>query len=131
MKLIFQARINKDQQKFQKIVTKKIAYFRIFILLNNISNLNFFEPDFNKFPGLKLGWQVLESSDCSPVVLNASNEIAVDAFLKNKIRFTEIYNVVYETLNFYNPPIPQNIDDVIEIDRIARVTALDLIKRQT
>ena len=99
--------------------------------LSAISKLSFYEPDLKKFPGLKLGWDSLQNPLCSPIVLNASNEIAVDAFLKNKIRFTEIYNVVYETLNFYNPPIPQNIDDVIEIDKIARVTALDLIKRQT
>jgi 1-deoxy-D-xylulose-5-phosphate reductoisomerase len=98
--------------------------------LSAISKLSFYEPDLKKFPGLKLGWDSLENPLCSPIVLNASNEIAVDAFLNNKIKFTEIYNVVYESLNIYNPPIPQNIDDVIEIDKIARVTALDLIKRQ-
>tara|TARA_Y100000991_G_scaffold63938_1_gene47730 strand:- start:847 stop:1995 length:1149 start_codon:yes stop_codon:yes gene_type:complete len=98
--------------------------------LSAISKLSFYEPDLKKFPGLKLGWDSLQNPLCSPIVLNASNEIAVDAFLNNKIKFTEIYNVVYESLNFYNPPIPQNIDDVIEIDKIARVTALDLIKRQ-
>ena len=42
------------------------------LLLNNISHLNFFEPDFKKFPGLKLGWEVLDNSDCYPVVLNLS-----------------------------------------------------------
>ena len=98
--------------------------------LSAISKLSFYEPDLKKFPGLKLGWDSLQNPLCSPIVLNASNEIAVDAFLNNKIKFTEIYNVVCESLNFYNPPIPQNIDDVIEIDKIARVTALDLIKRQ-
>ncbi len=98
--------------------------------LNNISNLNFFEPDFKKFPGLKLGWEVLESSHCSPVVLNASNEIAVDAFLKNKIKFTDIYNIVYETLNICKPSIPKNLDDIIEIDNIARTNALNIIKRK-
>ena len=98
--------------------------------LNNISNLNFFEPDFKKFPGLKLGWEVLESSNCSPIVLNASNEIAVDAFLKNKVRFTDIYNIVYETLNVCKPLIPKNLDDIIEIDNIARINALNLIKRK-
>lgn len=98
--------------------------------LNNIGNLNFFEPDFKKFPGLKLGWEVLDSSHCSPVVLNASNEIAVDAFLKNKVKFTDIYNIVYETLNSYKPSIPKNIDDIIEIDNIARMNALNLIKRK-
>jgi len=98
--------------------------------LNNIGNLNFFEPDFKKFPGLKLGWEVLDSSHYSPVVLNASNEIAVDAFLKNKVKFTDIYNIVYETLNVCKPSIPKNIDDIIEIDNIARMNALNLIKRK-
>ena len=98
--------------------------------LNNIGNLNFFEPDFKKFPGLKLGWEVLDNSHCSPVVLNASNEIAVDAFLKNKVKFTDIYNIVYETLNVCKPSNPKNIDDLIEIDNIARMNALNLIKRK-
>jgi 1-deoxy-D-xylulose-5-phosphate reductoisomerase len=97
--------------------------------LNNISNLSFFEPDFKKFPGLKLGWDVLDNPNFSPVVLNASNEIAVDAFLNNKIRFPDIYNVVYETLNVCNPSVPQNIGDIIEIDKIARMNALKLVKR--
>ena len=98
--------------------------------LNNIGNLNFFEPDFRKFPGLKLGWEVLDSSHYSPVVLNASNEIAVDAFLKNKVKFTDIYNIVYETLNVCKISVPKNIDDIIEIDRTTRMVSLDLIKRK-
>ena len=97
--------------------------------LNHISNLSFFEPDFKKFPGLKLGWDVLDNPYFSPVVLNASNEIAVDAFLNNKIRFPDIYNIVYETLNICNPSVPQNIGDIIEIDKIARMIALKLVKR--
>ena len=63
------------------------------------------------------------------MVLNASNEIAVDCFLKNKIEFTDIFNIVEETLNFYNPTKPQNIDDVIEIDKIARKHALKFIDK--
>ena len=63
------------------------------------------------------------------MVLNASNEVAVEAFLNKKIQFTDIYNVVYETLNFYNPSSPKNIDDVIEIDKIARLNSLNIIKR--
>ena len=97
--------------------------------LNTISNLTFYKPDFKKFPGLKLGWEALENPSCSPIVLNASNEIAVDSFLKNKIKFIDIYKVVHETLNIYNPTIPKNIDDVIEIDKISRINASNLIKR--
>jgi 1-deoxy-D-xylulose-5-phosphate reductoisomerase len=98
--------------------------------LSSISNLSFYEPDFKKFPGLKLGWEALENPSCSPIVLNASNEIAVDAFLKNKIKFTDIYNIVYETLNRYNPSIPNNIEDVIEFDKISRLNTLKLIDRR-
>ena len=97
--------------------------------LSSISNLTFQEPDFKKFPGLKLGWEALQNPSCSPIVLNASNEIAVDAFLKQKIKFTDIYNIVYETLNCYNPSTPNNIEDVIEIDKISRINALKLVKR--
>ena len=53
--------------------------------LNSISNLSFYEPDFKKFPALKLGWDALQNPFSSPIVLNAANEIAVDAFLRNKI----------------------------------------------
>ena len=79
---------------------------------------------------MKLGWEALQNPSCSPLVLNASNEIAVDAFLKNKIKFTDIYNIVYETLNCYNPSIPNNIEDVIEFDKISRLNALKLIDRR-
>ncbi len=100
------------------------------ISLTNINKLSFYEPDLKKFPGLKLGWEALQNPLCSPVVLNASNEVAVEAFLNKTIKFTDIYNVVYETLNFYNPSSPKNIDDVIEIDKIARLNSLNIIKRQ-
>ncbi len=100
------------------------------ISLHDICNLSFFQPDFKKFPGLKLGWEVLQNPYLSPVVLNASNEIAVDAFLKHKVSFTDIYNIVYETLNVSNLSIPKNITDIIEIDKIARMNSLDLIKRK-
>ena len=68
--------------------------------------------------------------DFSPIVLNASNEIAVDAFLNNKVRFTDIYNIVYETLNICNPSVPQNVGDIIEIDKTARMNALKLVQRK-
>ena len=97
--------------------------------LVEISKLSFFKPNIKKFPGLQLGWDALRNPFCSPIVLNASNEVAVDCFLKHKINFTDIFNVVDRTLNFYNPKKPQNIDDVIEIDKIARFNALKFIDR--
>ena len=97
--------------------------------LTNISKLTFFKPNLKKFPCLKFGWEALQNPYCSPIVLNASNEVAVDSFLKNKIKFTDIYFIVEKTLNLYNPTKPQNIDDVIEIDKISRFHALKFINK--
>ena len=98
--------------------------------LHKIGNLSFFEPNFEKFPALKLGWEVLQNPYYSPIVLNASNEIAVDAFLKNQVKFVDIYSIVYETLNFSNSSIPKSVEEIIEIDKLARMNSLDLIKRK-
>ena len=99
------------------------------ISLVEISNLTFLKPDFDKFPGLKLGWNALDNPYCSPIVLNASNEIAVEFFLNNQIKFTDIYKIIIEMLNIYSPTIPSNIDDVIEIDVLTRHKTLNYIKR--
>ena len=96
--------------------------------LIDIANLSFFKPDLIKFPGLKLGWDALDNPSCSPVVLNAANEIAVESFLDNKIKFTDIVNVIFEILNIYSPTSPSNISDVIEIDKLARSKTLNYIK---
>ena len=98
--------------------------------LIEIHNLTFMKPDFNKFPSLKLGWDCLDNPNCSAIVLNAANEIVVDHFLKNKIKFTDIFFVISELLNMYSPSEPNNINDVIEIDKITRDKTIDFIKRK-
>ena len=61
-------------------------------------------------------------------MLNGSNEVAVDYFLKGKIKFTDIFYIIEKTLNNYVPVKPKNIDDVVEIDKITRMKTLDVIK---
>ena len=100
------------------------------ISLIEISNLTFLKPDFDKFPGLKLGWNAIENPYCSPIVLNASNEIAVEYFLNNQIKFTDIYKVITEIFNAYSPKNPTCIDDIIEIDILTRHKTLNYIKRR-
>jgi 1-deoxy-D-xylulose-5-phosphate reductoisomerase len=96
--------------------------------LSNIGKLTFFEPDLKKFPGLKFGWDAISNIKCSPIVLNGSNEVTVDYFLKGKINFTDIHYVIEKTLNNYSPAKPENIDDVVEIDKITRIKTLNIIK---
>ena len=98
--------------------------------LIEIHNLSFIKPDFNKFPSLQLGWDCLDNPNCSAIVLNAANEIVVDNFLKNKIKFTDIFFVISEMLNIYNPSKPNNIGDVIEIDKLTRIKTIEFIKRK-
>jgi len=66
--------------------------------LAQLGQLTFAKPDTRKFPSLQLAYDVLRLGGMAPAVLNAADEIAVDAFLQGKIRFTAIYRVVERTL---------------------------------
>jgi len=91
----------------------------------SISALTFFEPDTKKFPALRLARESLEAGGQAPAVLNAANEIAVAAFLDNKIAFLDIAKFVEQTLeakasdNAFTQA-PQTVDDVIAVDLAAR-----------
>ena len=76
-----------------------------------------------RFPGLKLAWQVLEAPNGTPAVLNAANEIAVEAFLAGRIRFDQIHGVNVFTLDTTEVCAADSIDGLLEIDRLARMRA--------
>ena len=105
-------------------------------LKNNISRLNlteidkldFQQPDIKKFSNLALAFQAMEKGGNNPCVLNAANEIAVEAFLNNRIGFTQISNVVENTLfniDFIEKP---SIEDLFETDLKSRHKAIEYIK---
>ncbi|ENV37019.1 1-deoxy-D-xylulose 5-phosphate reductoisomerase [Acinetobacter venetianus RAG-1 = CIP 110063] len=87
------------------------------------AQLNFQKPDEIKFPALNLARQVMRAGGLAPTILNASNEIAVAAFLDNKIRFTEIPQVVENTLQVVQNAKAENIDIILHTDMIARQVA--------
>jgi 1-deoxy-D-xylulose-5-phosphate reductoisomerase len=74
----------------------------------------------DRFPGLQLAWQALQSVSGTCAVLNAANEIAVEAFLNKQIRFDQIHHVNTETLAKVTPPSPQNLEDLLHLDAISR-----------
>ena len=82
-----------------------------------------------RFPGLKLAWDVLRAPAGSTVVLNAANEIAVEAFLSKRIRFDQIHKVNIETLASAAFSPPQSLDDLLVLDEISRRTAESAIQR--
>ncbi len=97
--------------------------------LAEIAQLTFEQPDLEAFPCLKLAYQVAEVAGDAPAVLNAANEIAVDAFLKQRLGFTDIAKVVEQTLNSFDFLEPDTLAAVQESDARARRTALSMVKR--
>lgn len=93
--------------------------------------LEFFEPDFEKFPCLGLAWEVLATGGIHPAALSAANEVAVEAFLGERISFTDIPRLIRNVLDQTSSAAPRQIEDVLEADRAARELAHRLLKANT
>lgn len=87
------------------------------------AQLNFRQPDTQKFPSLMLAREAMRSGGLAPCILNAANEIAVEAFLNHKIKFTSIPEVVEHVLNHVQNDKATSIEHVLEIDAVARQVA--------
>ena len=81
-----------------------------------------------RFPGLALAWDVLRAPAGTTAVLNAANEVAVQAFLDERIRFDQIHAVNQSTLASVLPAKPMNLDDLLAIDLQARKSAMAQVK---
>jgi 1-deoxy-D-xylulose-5-phosphate reductoisomerase len=95
--------------------------------LTDIHRLEFYPPDLDSFPGLGLAFQVLEAGGNAAVIFNAANEIAVEAFLQERIGFLQIPSVVSEALDVCEAGNIDGLDEVLEFDRIARETTSKII----
>jgi 1-deoxy-D-xylulose-5-phosphate reductoisomerase len=85
-----------------------------------LGRLDFEAPDLARFPALKIARAAMEAGGAAPVVLNAANEVAVDSFLKGRIRFLDIAETVARALSDSEFQAPRSIGDVLEIDRTTR-----------
>jgi 1-deoxy-D-xylulose-5-phosphate reductoisomerase len=88
-----------------------------------LAALTFEEADAMRFPGLHLAWQALRAAPGTTAVLNAANEVAVDAFLNRRLRFDRIHAVNLETLEAVHPSKPHSLGDLLDLDASARATA--------
>jgi 1-deoxy-D-xylulose-5-phosphate reductoisomerase len=89
-----------------------------------------FEPaDGLRFPGLSLAWAALAGPTGTTAVLNAANEVAVAAFLDQRLRFDQIHAVNHATLTAFSPSKPTGLDDLLAIDTEARVLASAVVAR--
>ncbi len=90
--------------------------------LTRVGPLSFEEPDVERFPCLALARQALLEGGCAPVVLNAANEIAVAAFLDERIRFTQIPELIAEALAKVPAGPLDSIDTCVDVDTRTRAT---------
>jgi 1-deoxy-D-xylulose-5-phosphate reductoisomerase len=88
--------------------------------LTRIRNLEFYEPDFGKFPCLRLAHHALELGGTMTAVLNAANEVAVESFLNESIPFTAIPSTVEATMQNHDTRQDPELEDVLQADRWAR-----------
>ncbi len=97
--------------------------------LSLIKSLTFQKMDESIFHGVKICRQAFNSGPLYLIVLNAANEVAVDAFLKNRIAFNNITVLVEEVLSKEFEKFKNNISNIVEIDKVARNIALELISK--
>jgi 1-deoxy-D-xylulose-5-phosphate reductoisomerase len=98
-----------------------------------VGQLTFEEPDHKRFPALNLALNSMRQGGMAPTVLNAANEIAVEAFLRRRIGFLDISSLVDATIeaSLASNSVPEDLDAVLAADTEARRLAADLSKRFT
>lgn len=100
--------------------------------LTQIGNLSFEAVDVQRFPCLKLAYEAAQVGGTMPTVLSGADEVAVEAFLKNEIRFLDIPKLIQATMQRHLQQVKvkaePNLNDILEADSWAKETARELIK---
>jgi 1-deoxy-D-xylulose-5-phosphate reductoisomerase len=91
---------------------------------------NFYPPDLDKFPALRLAYQALRQGGSATCTLNAADEIAVEAFLREEITFPSIPAVIEETLERVPVRQPASIEEVLEVDERSRSVARQVVRER-
>jgi 1-deoxy-D-xylulose-5-phosphate reductoisomerase len=92
-----------------------------------VGRLEFQAPDIVRFPALRIAREVLQTGGGTPTILNAANEIAVEAFLQKRIGFLDISQLVERVLQKLGTPTAGTLEDVIALDEMARRVANDVL----
>lgn len=102
-----------------------------FLDFAHLARLEFQAPDFARFPCLQLAFAALEAGGTTPAILNAANEVAVQAFLDQRIRFTDIAVVVEQTLERISGRAVDGLTTILADDAAARAAASERIAART
>jgi 1-deoxy-D-xylulose-5-phosphate reductoisomerase len=96
-----------------------------------IAKLDFVAPDFERFPCLALAYQALRAGGTVPALLNAANEVAVDAFLNLRIAFLDIPRLIESVMADVSRTEVHQLQDVLDADAAARVSAQAWVEQNT
>jgi len=98
--------------------------------LSEVGSLDFYEADLNKFPLLRLAFKALRREQYFSIAFNASNESAVNAFLKREIHFSDIWELVIEVTEETNKMGVKTVEDILNLDQETRERTRDKIRRR-
>ena len=97
--------------------------------LFDVASLTFERPDLERFPCLGLAYRALRDGESAPALLNAANEVAVQAFLEQRLGFIQIARVIERVMDSVPATKLTSLDDVFEADRAGRLAAEQVIRR--
>ena len=95
---------------------------------SKIKNLSFYDPDFKKFPCMKLAYEAGKKAGTFPSVLNASNEVCVKEFIEGRIKFIDIPKAIEKVLGLHKGVKNPGLDDILEADKWARVKTQEILR---
>jgi 1-deoxy-D-xylulose-5-phosphate reductoisomerase len=99
-----------------------------------VGELTFLEPDFSRYPCLRLAIEACYLGQHATTAINAANEIAVDAFLNNRVKFTDIAvineHVMSKVCEQYSSEGLDSLESLLELDNMSRQIAIQFIKEQ-
>lgn len=107
-------------ERFEGIKSKSFSFA-------DIARLDFEKPDFEKFPSVKMAYEAGKIGGSATVCMNAANEEAVFAFLEDKIKLYEIYQITSKMMEQHHLVKNPSIDEIFEIDKEVRAKTRELI----
>lgn len=94
----------------------------------DVKRLDFEEPDLERFPCLRLAYEAIDAGGIMPTVLNAANEIAVEAFLNEQVRFTDIPVIIERCMTNFTVRAADTLEAVLDVDQQARDCSRQIIE---
>ena len=97
----------------------------------DVKQMDFEEPNLERFPCLRLAYEAITAGGIMPTVLNASNEIAVDEFLNERIKFTDIPVIIEKCMSQFSADVADSLEMILQIDKQAREQSHKIIEEMT